>query len=521
MSNPEDKRMTRLAIAAPHPAAVAAARAVAQRGGNAIDAAVAAAVALTVVYPHMCSVGGDALILIRRPGGGIRCINATGAFGSGPASVAVGSQEEMPVHGPSTVTVPGAVSGWTALLASGGRLPVADVLAPAIGLAGDGVPVSAGLAAALDQDRAHLAEDPGIREVFFPGGTVLTQGDRLALRALAEDGLTSFYRGRVAQRLATGLATLGTPITASDLAGHEASIEAPLTADVAGHRISTAAPNSQGFTLLRNLGALAAGGGLESVDVGVMAELFYASDALRDGILADPRFIDVDVERYLTPDAMRDAYRDAAAAGDRPASLATRRPDGDTIGLTVVDEEGTAVSLIQSVFHAFGARILEPATGLVLHNRGAMFSLDPESPNRLAVGKRPAHTLVPVLVEFADGRLSAHGTMGGKAQSQIQTQLFLRAVEGCSPTEIVSAPRIVVGATEAGEANDTILVEGGHADAAIAQLTGTGMELVLAPGRHPNAGHSMVSTRGADGRLAAAADPRSDGTADVLPARCV
>ncbi len=523
MPNPNRSRTTPLAIAAPHPAALAAGHEIAERGGNAVDVAVAAAVALTVVYPHMCSVGGDAIILLRRPDGEVRCINATGAFGSGRAP-GLSADASMPVYGVQTVTVPGAVSGWAALLAAGGSLDAGEVLLPAIRLAREGSAVSPGLATALREDRDALAEDTGMRDVFFRGADVLAEGELLiqpaladSLTMMAEDGFGSFYRGRLAARLAEGLAAVGASITPADLARHEASIEQALTGDVLGHRVHTAAPNSQGFTFLRNIGAFA-GGGQSATDAGVLAELFYSSDAIRDMVLADPRFVLVDVDDYLSDAALQRARRDAETAlgAARAPSIATPRPDGDTVGLTVVDADGTAISIIQSVFHAFGSRILEPETGLVLHNRGALFSLDPASPNRLEPCKRPAHTLVPVIIEFADGRLSAQGTMGGKAQSQIQAQLFLRAIEGSSPEEIVSAPRIVVGATEAGETNDTILVEGGNSEVVIAQLERTGMRLVRPEGLHSNAGHSMVSTRGADGQVAAGADPRSDGAAAVF-----
>lgn len=515
-----------IALAAPHPAAVDAARELLERGGTAIDAVVAAAVALTVVYPHMCSVGGDVIAIVRSADGSTSCVNSSGAYGSAPAPDLAG-RTAMPVYGPLTVTVPGAVAAWDLLLAAGGSRPREEVLAPSLRLARDGMAVSPGLAAALRHDREPLAVDPGMTGVFFRGGRPAAEGELVrqpalaaTLEALARDGFDSFYRGPLAARLAAGLARLGVPVTAEDLAAHRATTVEPLSATIGGHTVRTAPPNSQGFTLLRTLGALAGAGPLDRVDAGVLAELFHSGDVLRDGILADPRFADVDLGPVLGPEALRAAYAEAAeaaASGSRQPSLATPRPGGDTIAITAVDGSGTAVSLIQSVFHAFGSRLLEPGTGLVLHNRGAFFSLDPASPNAVAPGKRPAHTLVPVTVEYADGTVSAHGTMGGKAQSQIHAQLLLRALEGRSPAETVSAPRFIVGSTEAGRSNDAVFVEPGQPAAVLDALAATGMDLTLAPALDSEAGHAMVATRRPDGSLDAGADPRSDGATLIAP----
>lgn len=515
----------RVAIAAPHPAAVEAAAEIVRAGGNAVDAAVAAAAALTVVYPHMCSVGGDVIALVRRADGTQLCINASGAYGSGPQTQDVLSSDgQMPILGPLTVSVPGAVSGWAALLEEAGTMSAAEVLAPAIRLATEGMVVSPGLAEALELDAATLIQDPGMRATFFPDGRPLRAGETVVqpalaatLSALVAEGWESFYRGGLARRLAHGLSALGVPVTAQDLAGHAVSREEPLTRTIGPLTISTAAPNSQGYTLLRTLQAVfTATPEPTTVDAGLLAELFYSGDALRDHQLADPRFADVDVETELaTPavDGAVDQARAALAGHGRPAFALTPRPGGDTVGVAAVAEDGTAVSLIQSVFHSFGSQLLEPTTGLVLHNRAAFFTLDPRSPNRLQPGKRPAHTLVPVLFTHQDGTISAHGTMGGKAQSQIHAQLILRALEGKTPQEIVTAPRFIVGGLEAGTSNDRIMAEASLETDKAAQLRRTSMTVTTGKGLDGDAGHSMAARRAPDGTLSAGADPRSDGKA--------
>lgn len=512
-----------VAIAAPHTAAVDAARTIVEAGGNAVDAAVAAAAALTVVYPHMCSVGGDVIALLRTSDGSTTCINASGAYGSA-ASVdqLFETIETMPINGPLTVSVPGAVSGWAALLDAGGSLPLRNVLAPAISLATEGFPASPGLVEMIELDRDALITDPGLRAKFFVDGQPIPVGHLVVqpelartLTDLATDGLESFYRGHTADRFAAGLKKLDVPVSREDLERHRPIVEEPLVREFDGFSVATAPPNSQGYTLIRSLGAALSGSASAGdVDAGVLAEIFYDSDEHRDTYLADPRCATVDIHDQLTPAgfaAIHEAAAARVAGAERQTSTASPRPGGDTVGIAVVAKDGTAVSLIQSVFHSFGAQILEPDTGLVLHNRAAFFTLDAASPNRVESGKRPAHTLVPVIVDWADGAVSAHSTMGGKAQSQIHTQLILRALRGFDPQQIVSAPRFIVGGLEAGTPNGSVLVEPTLEDSAVEQISQTVFTVKHGTELDSNAGHSMVARVSADGTLDAGADPRSDG----------
>lgn len=512
-----------VAIAAPHTAAVDAARTILEAGGNAVDAAVAAAAALTVVYPHMCSVGGDVIALLRKHNGTCICVNASGSYGSATSVEQLfGSTTAMPITGPLTVSVPGAVSGWAALLDAGGSLPLARVLAPAIKLAADGFPASPGLVEAISIDRAALWVDPGLRAAFFVDGQPIAAGHLLVqpelartLGDLADHGLDSFYRGHTADRLAAGLEKLGVPVSREDLNGHRPTIAEPLVQEFSGFSVATAPPNSQGYTLLRSLGAVLAGSPSEGdIDAGVLAEIFYDSDEHRDTHLADPRHSVVELDDQLTPAGFASIYAAAAtraAGAERQTSLASPRPGGDTVGISVVARDGTAVSLIQSVFHSFGARVLEPETGLVMHNRAAFFTLDHASPNRVQAGKRPAHTLVPVIIEWVDGAVSAHSTMGGKAQSQIHTQLILRALAGLDPQQTVSAPRFIVGGLVAGRPNGSVLIEPTLEASAVEQIFRTEFAVEHGIEWDNRAGHSMVVRLRADGTLEAGADPRSDG----------
>jgi gamma-glutamyltranspeptidase len=415
-----------LAVATPHHDATAAGERALAAGGNAIDAALAAAAVLTVVYPHNCALGGDLFALVRSPGGHVTNVNASGPAGS---LATTDGLSEMPHKGPLTVTVPGLVAGWGALHAAGAALPWSAALDDALTLAG-GVAVSRSLAGAIAG--ADLS-DPGMRAVF--GG--LTEGGTLAQPALAETlsqlaagGPERFYSGPLAARWLSGIADAF--LTADDVAGYVPEIGEPLRARFRGLDVLTSPPNSTGVLLLEALTALEAAKLSDPLgaDAAALAAIFRAGLEERDRSLGDPR---------------------AAAA----------RPTGDTVAVVAVDDEGRAVSLIQSLFAWFGAGILEPSTGVLLHNRGAMFSLEPGHPNELSPGRRPAHTLMPVLVERAGELLGVLGTMGGKVHAQIHAQVLLHLLDGASPQEAVDAPRWIVGGMELGESDDTIRVEAG------------------------------------------------------------
>jgi gamma-glutamyltranspeptidase/glutathione hydrolase len=484
----------RVAVAAPHPLAVQAGEQIAARGGNAVDAAVAAAMTLTVVYPHMTGVGGDLFALVRRPDGSTASINASGAHGSayGPSPESV--RLPVPILGPGPVTVPGAASGWASLLEVGGSLPAAELLAPAIGHAEEGAPVCRGLALAVRELHEGSPNAPllALLEGADLEGAMLRQ-PALArtLRTLAGEGLSSLYDGSLADDLARGLADLDVPVTREDLGRHRTVREEPWSVETPALRVSTAPPNSQGYLLLTLVEACGRvetpDSGLLDCDVGQLVRFFRRVEECRTAELADPDHL------RSSKDELLDADRLFEVPGP---SAAMARATGDTIAVTAVSTDGTAVSLIQSLFDSFGSQLLEPRTGLVLHNRGALFSADPASPNAPAPGKRPAHTLMPVLVEHSDGRISAHGAMGGRAQPQIHLQVLRHLLAGMSPQEAVSAPRLVFqdGVAQAEEGFDVL-----------------GIEAEPLPSLSDEVGHAMVSTLAPDGTLSVGIDPRSDG----------
>lgn len=486
----------RVALAAPHPSAADAAASVVAAGGNALDAALAAAAALTVSYPHQCSVGGDLVAIVRPAGQPAQAVLSIGAAAAGtdvPALRALG--DRMPLSGPTTVTVPGVVAGWAAIAALGARLPLGDLLAPAIALARDGVEVSPGLRRAIAARRAVIEVDPGLRALFHPAPDLLVQ-PALAdtLTAVAANWRT-FYSGHLGHRLVTRLRRIGSALSIEDFATHRAELTAPLSTTVDGACWYAAPPPVQGPTLLGILG---------SADLLTDAR---RAQVARDALLGDPRTGPVDLDGLL--------------GGPAPAAAPVlSRAAGDTVAVAAVGDDGTAVTLIQSVFQSFGAGILDPSTGIVLHNRGSSFSLDESHPGRLRPGSRPPHTLCPALAVTPD-TVVALGCQGGRAQPWILAQVAAGALAADDLGALLSRPRWVIGAREIGHAAPTLLLEPGTPDSeALAATAGRlGLEVATTGGPHDDAGHVQVARlRGAPGSasLDAASDPRADGRATIL-----
>lgn len=517
------------AIATPQLDATAAGNAALEAGGNALDAALAAAAVLCVTYPHNSALGGDLFALVREPDGTTVSVNASGPAGAAASAQALRDRglSAMPVTGPDSITVPGLVAGWEALHGLGAALPWADALTPAIGFAQDGFAVGRSLAEAIDDQAAEIEADPGLGALLRPGGTGLRQGDTLrqpalaaTLRTLAADGPRALYEGALAQRLTAGLQQAGCSLTADDLAGFRPELTEPLRHRCGDLDLLTSPPNSSGILLLQAMAALASSEAADPLgaDAGLLAELLRQGAEQRDAQLADPRVAAPDLDTWLGEDRLAALVAQARerAAGNVPGPNGERssRPGGDTIAIVAVDGEGRAVSLIQSVFHSLGSLLLEPETGVLMHNRGSFFSLASGHPNELAPGRRPAHTLMPVLVE-RDGALRyVLGTMGGKAHAQVHAQIVLRMEAGATPQEAIDAPRWVVGGVEVGERDDTIRVEDDVDPAAQAAIARAGMQPVAIGVRSEWVGHAQAIAITADG-LQAGSDPRADGGAAV------
>lgn len=528
----------RWAIATPHTAATDSGVRAFEAGGNAVDAALAAATALAVVYPHMCGVGGDLFALVREADGKVLAFNASGAAPGGTDLDAIRSRyDRMPEHGPDSITVPGAVSGWALLHGEGAALPWESLFRDAIGFADDGVPIARSVHKNLSSSASHLRDDPGMRNVFFPDGDVPAEGSLLrqpalasSLRTLSTQGPDALYRGAIGSRYVSGLREAGCPITEEDLDRHDPELGSPIAGRFAGHDVLVVPPNSQGYVLPLILAAverLGLGPDPLGPDAALLASLFLAASEDRDRHNADPRVVGVRIDALLDDGHVADIARSARDRLEASSGAAARvraesatvdgtqdRGDGDTIALVTADGDGRAVCLIQSLYDGFGSGILEPTTGIVAHNRGACFVLDPHSRNVLAPHKRPAHTLMPSML-VRDGRLAlVPGTKGGAAQPQINALNVLRVIGmGMAPDEALAAPRWTVDGT--GPDGDTpfLAAEGRVPPRVRTALATTGLGLQLLDDLDGEAGHAHLIAAGDDGALTAAADPRSDGSA--------
>ena len=511
-------------VATPHRTASDLAAEVLTGGGNAIDAALAAAVVLTVVYPNQCSVGGDVIALVGTPDGRVIAVDGSGRA---PRGADPDRFTSMPVYGPHAVTVPGAVAAWFEISRRWGSRPLAQALRRAAELAAGGVAVAPGLARAIDRESARLQADPGLRDIFLPDGGLLSAGGmmvqpRLAdtLLRLAESGPEAFYAGDVAEGIVATLRAQDSTMTLDDFSAHRTSVGEPVATTYAGVEYLTAPPGSQGAFFLEGLAALdlvrdrlgrhpdPAG-----ADAAIVALVLDVAARDRDAMLGDPEGTTIDLDVLLSARAQEIA-RDSVTQRGLGAGGDAVKPSGDTVAVVATDGRSGWVSLMQSNFHAFGSGILDPVSGVVLHNRGASFSLRPDSPNRLRGGRLPAHTLMPVLVRDHGELIGAQGTMGGRAQPQIHTQIALHLARGSAVEEAVSGPRWVLEPRTAGAdaiGSGVVAAEEDLPPEARHQLARQFRVNSLAA-RDDEVGHAQVVRRTKE-HVVAATDPRADGAA--------
>src|SRR4051812_9579714 len=450
-------------VACPHALASAAGAAALRAGGSAVDAALAAASTLAVIYPHMCSLGGDAFWLIHDARG--RKVDYLDGGGRAAASATLArfaGEKEIPFRGlaPATVTTPGAVASFCEAHARYGRLPLSRCLEAAIHYARDGYAVSERVARWIAQTRNELAADAASAELFLlkPG-----KNPALArtLEAIAARGRAGFYEGEVA----AGLAALGGFFDERDLAAQGAYWGEPIRGTYRDVTIYETPAPTQGFAVLEMLNLI------EPFDLGpylgpdhvhllVQAKQIAYHD--RDRWLGDPRFCRIPMDRLLSKKyaAERRGQIDlkrAMAWDEVPESRLT----GDTVYVATIDAEGNAASLIFSLYGVFGACITSPQTGVVMQNRGAYFSLDPAHPNRLEPGKVPLHTLIASLGFREDRLWAALGCMGADGQPQIHAQAYVALIDyGLDIQAALAAPRWLSGRFALGEARDTLHMEG-------------------------------------------------------------
>lgn len=519
-------------VASPHTLASEAGLAILDAGGNAVDAAIAAAATIAVVYPHMNGVGGDNFWLIYDGASGtLRALNGAGRAAAGVDAHAYRARygTAMPTRGgAAALTVPGAVSGWWAAheysrATMGSAIAWPALLERAVVHAREGIAASPShrriTAAATALFAAEAAEE--IRRTFWPcfhpdrvaGERFVQTALAATLSAIAEGGAPEFYTGALARRIARGAAAAGSPLRAGDFAAHAADWVEPLAVPYRGGEAASFPPPTQGFAALAILALL------EGFDLAGLGEADYVHLVVeatklafedRDRYLADPTAVEVPVARCLDP--ARLAARRARISRRRAMPVDGPPAAGDTIAIVAADGHGNAVSLIQSLYHEFGAAVVAADTGVLLQNRGAFFSLDPAHPNTLAPGRRTATTLIPSMYLVGGRPRLVYGTMGGEGQPQTQAALVTRMIDrGLGPQEAVEAPRWLFGRTW-GEQSKALRLEGRFADGVGANLGARGHDVRMVEDWSDLMGHAQVISITPDG-LRGGSDPRADGGA--------
>ncbi|CAM5763704.1 gamma-glutamyltranspeptidase [Labrys miyagiensis] len=519
------------AVAAPHHLACETGQRILVQGGNAIEAMIAMAATIGVVYPHNNSLGGDGFWLVTDTRRQVRAIQACGPAGAGATIRAYRDlgHDEIPSRGAlAALTVPGAIGGWQVAAdmarAFGGRLPLPVLLEDAIRHARDGFPVSPSQGRVEPREFEELRAASGFAAQFMADGKPLAPGERLLQPALAglldqlgHAGLDDFYRGDAAREIAADLDRAGSFVTRDDLRCYQARLREPLSLPLPGVTLFNLPPPSQGISTLIILGlldrlAIRRAGSFEHIHG--LVEASKRATAVRNRILADPVMMTADPAAFLAPAFLE---REAVAISmSRAAPGPLPGPPGDTVWMGAVDDQGIAVSYIQSIFWDFGSGTVLPKTGLLMQNRGMAFSLDPRSLRALAPGRLPFHTLNPAMAHFSDGRLMPFGTMGGDAQPQILAQVFSRYRLGEGVADAIDAPRFVFK-RDSTSRHPILFMESRFDDALYGALERAGHPIDIGAAYADEFGHSGALVRHArDGRIEAMHDPRADGGASGL-----
>jgi gamma-glutamyltranspeptidase/glutathione hydrolase len=525
---------TRGIVAASSPLAAQAGTQMLARGGHAVDAAIAANAVLGVVEPFMNGMGGDLFAMVYQSrDDALHGLNASGPAprGLSPAILHAQGLSAMPLAGIHSVTVPGAVAGWAALHERFGRLPFADLLVPACFYAEGGFPVGSVVSEGWAALEAAVAPEPAAATIYLPRGRAPAPGEVFrnpdlarSLRAVAEHGAAGFYRGPIADAIVQLSRERGGTMAATDLVAFEPEWVAPVSTDYRGWTVYELPPNTQGIAALMMLDLMEqtplAEYGFHSVDalhVMIEAKKLAYADMLRWA--GDPRFGTaplpalLDKRRAARLTASIDMARAAAhVEPDRLDGLTTGH-GGDTVYLSAIDRDGNIVSLIQSIFKGFGSGLVAPGTGFALHNRGALFTLEPHHPNVLAPGKRPLHTIIPGFMRKGDVRIG-FGIMGGFNQAQAHAQFVANVADfGLDIQQALEAGRF----TKPTFSGLDVCVEETVPAASRRGLAARGHDVIDVPPRTSTFGYGQAVMSDGTGAHFGASEPRHDGAAIPEP----
>lgn len=489
-----------------------------QAGGNAVDAALATAIALTVVEPVMNGIGGDAFALIWDRGE-LHGLNASGRAPQAWTLEKFSTLAAMPDLGWDTVTVPGQVAGWAEMSHRFGKLPFATLFEPAIAYAQDGFPVSPTIARQWAMQAPRLRDKPGFAEAFLPNGAPPAAGDiwrfpaqARTLKRIADSLGRDFYEGELAERMVAFAAETGGSLAASDLRENECDWVQPISMQYRGdYMLHELPPNGQGIAALMALGMLDT---FEPPRADDPSSLFHPTlEAVKLAFadlhehISDPVAMGELAAQLLDPAYLQSRAR---LIDPRKACIATAGvPDqGGTVYLTTADKDGMMVSFIQSNYHGFGSGVVVPDTGIAFHNRGRSFSLKPGHRNQVAPRKRPMHTIIPGFITHRGQPFCSFGVMGGNMQAQGHVQMMQQLVDlQRNPQAAVDAPRFRV------EDGPVILLESHVPASVIDSLKACGHHIEIKPADSLDFGAAQLILRQTNGTYIAASDPRRDGQA--------
>lgn len=500
-------------VVAGHPLGALEGLRVLEAGGTAADAAIAAAAALCVVLPQACTVGGDAFMLVH-PGDGGSTLGLNASGPSGAAATPDRYAGGIPARGPGSISVPGMVRGWEAMHQRFGRLPWAEVLAPAARLAKAGFPVSHGVARASERYHEVLAQDPGSRRILLAGGAPLRPGSILrqpalaaTLESLAREGSEGFYAGAPAVSLERLCNERGGALARADLRDYRPVWVAPLSVDYRGVTVATLPPNSYGLYLLLQLLALEtadpAPGRSAAERIALLVRAARLAFAEGAPFVADPAHAPP-AGQALTPARRRRLREGMARVVPAPAPAS----GAGTAVVSAVDAEGNAVIIVQSIFLLFGSGVCDPDTGILFNNRMLGFTLEAGHANQVGPRKRPAHTLCPTMVFAGGGLRRLMGTPGGPSQTLTLTQVVSNLVDLAMPlAPAVGAPRWSM------DLEGRCLLEPAFGDEVLEALAAQGIEAARAEAGSPFFGSVEAIEIMDDGVLQGVADGRREACA--------
>lgn len=520
------------AVASPHYLATQAGKEILQKGGHAVEAAIATNAVLCVVYPHMAGLGGDLFALVWDSSEqDIIALNGSGRAGSNVTREAYFDRDldEIPMRGPLAAnTVPGTVSAWNKLHKRYGKLQWKTLFQSAIHYAENGFVVTKKLSRFAFDKRKVIAQNENCAKVFLPDGDPIQAGDILvqndlawSLQQIAEKGKTVFYEGELADKIIKSMEKHDGLLTKEDMSNHHSTWESPIQTNYRGYDVFELKPNTQGIAALMILNMV------EQYDLSnigdgtpeyyhLMAEAAKLNYRYRDKWIASPNYKDIPYENLLSKAFSRSIAEhfswDEAIDMTELEELPRIPTNRDTTFTCAVDQYGNSVSLIQSIYHEFGSGFMIDDCGFIMQNRGASFSLDKNHPNTLRPGVRTFHTLIPAMI-LKDGKpFMMLGTMGGEGQPQTHSALITRVIDfGYDIQQAIESPRWLFGKRWGNDSN-TLKLEGRIEDPVMIQLDRYGHKIEIVEHYSQVMGHAQgILIDEKTGVYSAGADPRGDG----------